>query len=207
MIVSHKHRYIFFAVPKTATQSIRRALQANLGPEDWQQHAMFGRSLLPIPALASLGHGHVSLQQVTRHLAPEQLYRYYKFAFVRHPFDRFISAATFLLGDEPDFQHAPTDVMKRAMSRSRFRSRVLITPQADLLTNSSGNTGMDYIGRYESLQEDFDHVLNHIGLPKVALSVTNTSEHAGYQAYLDDELTSQLVKFYAQDFALFEYST
>jgi len=206
VIVSHKHRYIFFAVPKTATQSIRQALQAHLGPNDWQQHAMFGQSTLPVPALASLGHGHISFQQATRHLAPEHLNNYYKFAFVRHPFDRFVSAAAFLLGNEPDFQRNPTALMKSAMSRPRFRNRVLISPQSDLLMDSSGNSGMDFIGRYETLQSDFTHVLKHIGLPADVLPEVNTSEHGAYQDYLDAELTSQLTAFYERDFALLGYS-
>ena len=34
MIISHKHRFIFVAVPKTATHAVRKALRPHLG-RDW----------------------------------------------------------------------------------------------------------------------------------------------------------------------------
>ena len=37
MVVSHRHRFVFFAVPRTGTHAIRAALQPVLGEEDWQQ--------------------------------------------------------------------------------------------------------------------------------------------------------------------------
>ena len=186
---------------------MRKVLQTHLSPDDWQQHTMFGQSSLPIPALASLGHGHISLHQAEHHLMPEHLNQYYKFAFVRHPFDRFVSAATFLFAGDKEFQNNPTKMMKNAMSRPRFRNRILISPQSDMLINSSGGLGMDYIGRYETVNADFNNLLSHFDLPINSLPTTNTSRHAEHQAYLDFELTEQLREFYARDFALLGYTT
>ena len=48
LIVSHEHKYIFFAVPKTATHTVREALRAHLGADDWEQQVLFGEQFLPI---------------------------------------------------------------------------------------------------------------------------------------------------------------
>jgi len=51
LIISHRRRFIFFAVPKTGTHSVRRALRALLGPEDLEQVGLFERKRFPFPEL------------------------------------------------------------------------------------------------------------------------------------------------------------
>ena len=92
MIVSHRHRFIFFAVPRTGTHAVRAALQPFPGPDDWQQKELLGRVRSPLPTLRRMEHGHITLRQARAHL-PEAVWRtYFKFAFVRNSCDRFVSA-------------------------------------------------------------------------------------------------------------------
>ena len=91
MIISALHRFIFVAIPKTGTHSVREALRAHMGPDDLEQVRLFTEKRFPIPQLARLGHGHISLQQVRPFMAPEDFSGFFKFAFVRNPFDRFVS--------------------------------------------------------------------------------------------------------------------
>jgi len=44
-------------MPKTGTHSIREALREHMGPEDWEQQMLFGKTVLPIPQLAAMGMG------------------------------------------------------------------------------------------------------------------------------------------------------
>ena len=103
MIVSHRHRFIFFAVPRTGTHAIRTALRGCLGPDDWQQQSLTERVRLPVPALARIGHGHVTLRQL-RACLPEAVCRdYFKFACVRDPYERFVSACAMLNRRNPGY--------------------------------------------------------------------------------------------------------
>ena len=104
LIISHKHKFIFFAVPKTATHTIRQALTPHMGEEDWEQQVLFGQDrALPIPEIAALNHGHISVTQIQPHLSDEVWGSYFKFGFVRNPFDRYVSTCFFLHRDTPNF--------------------------------------------------------------------------------------------------------
>ena len=205
MIISHRHRFIFFAVPRTATHAIRQALGPHLGTGDWEQQALFGKQVIPVPDIASIGHGHVSFQQARACLPAETVSSYFKFAFVRNPFDRFVSTCFFLNRRNNGFAGNEIAFMRQAISNVRFRQRVLARPQYRLLTDESDNPVMDYLGRYETLQQSFDEICLRIGLAPTALSVKNPSRHRRYQWYYDATLKASVAECYRKDFELFGY--
>ncbi len=205
MIFSEQHRFIYFAVPKTATHSVRAALAPHLGPNDWQQQTLFGRTLAPISQLAAVGHGHISVQQLTAHISDEVWQSSFKFAFVRNPYDRFVSICAFLNRNNPQFVGNETDWMKAAIGHPDFQRRILVRPQIELLRNEQGHIPLDFIGRYESLQADLNAVLQRLSLPPTRLATKNMSQHASYRSLYDQELESLVGQFYAQDCAAFDY--
>ena len=58
MIVSHRHRFIFAAVPKTGTHSVRQALREQLGESDVEQVGLFVDKRFPWADLAAAPEGH-----------------------------------------------------------------------------------------------------------------------------------------------------
>ena len=205
MIISHKHKFIFFAVPKTATHTIRAALRQHTGPDDWEQQVLFGEQYLPIPQLARLRHGHITAQEIRPHLEPGVWDSYFKFAFVRNPFDRFVSCCFFLNREDPNFEDTAIAFMKERLPRPRFQRRVLVRPQDQQLCTADGDIALDYVGRYENLQESYDFISERIGLPKSELGKTNSSEHSRYTKYYDDDLRQKVTDFYKEDLRLFSY--
>jgi len=205
VIVSHKHRFIFFAVPKTATHTIRQALRAHMGPDDWEQQMLFGKQSLPIPELARIQHGHISVRQIRPHLEAGIWDTYFKFGFVRNPYDRFVSTCFFLYRDNPGFARSATQSMKDALTRPRFRERVLVTPQVLQLTGEDGSVQLDYVGHYENLQHSYDEICSRLKLPTTTLSRNNASRHGQSVDYYDDELRQLVKDLYAQDLQIFDY--
>lgn len=205
MIISHRHRFVFFAVPKTGTHAIRQALKPHLGPDDWEQQELFERKRLPIPELAQMRHGHLSVRQLKPHLPREQWDGYFKFGFVRNPFDRFVSTCFFLRRNQPGMEQHATAFMKQAIRTPRFRQRILVRPQSELLTDESGQVALDYVGRFEDLQQSCDHVFGQIGLPRAELAKRNASMHGEYSGYYDDWLRRAVAELYHEDFDNFGY--
>jgi len=206
VIISHKHRFIFFAVPKTATHAIRQALRVHLDDGDWEQQVLFGEQYLPIPSLAAMRHGHISVSQLRPHLKDDLWHSYTKFGFVRNPFDRYISTCFFLNRGKSGFESQAVPFMKRALTIQQFRRRILVTPQYRQLSHADGSIGLDIVGRYETLQESYDEICSRIGIPGTDLERKNPSSHASYRSYYDGDLVQQVSDFYKDDFRMFGYS-
>jgi len=193
-------------VPKTGTHAVRELLSPHKGPDDWEQQTLFGEQLLPIPEIAKIQHGHISAQQIAPYLDVSIWQNYFKFAIVRNPFDRFISICFFLNRKNPMFVETPLQWMKSAIKVQRFRQRILVKPQYQQLIDGQGNIAMDYVGRYETLQESVDEICQQLQLETTPLQKRNTSEHSEYREYYDDELRSAVENIYQEDLRRFNYS-
>jgi hypothetical protein len=206
VIVSHAKKFIFFAVPKTGTHAVRELLSSHKGPDDWEQQILFGKQFLPIPEIAKIQHGHISVQQIVPYLDTSIWQDYFKFAIVRNPFDRFISICFFLNRKNPLFLETPLQWMKSAIKVQRFRERVLVKPQYQQLIDAQGNIAMDYVGRYEVLQDSIDEICQRLQVETTQLQKRNTSEHKQYREYYDEELKSAVEIFYQEDLTRFNYA-
>lgn len=207
MIVSHQHRFIFVAVPKTGTHAVRQALREQLGEGDAEQVGLFVNKRFPWPELAAVQHGHLSLGQVRPCLGEEAFGAYFKFAFVRNPFDRFVSYCAFMLRGGDLFQRQPREAMHHFLFRDPPEGHILFQPQASLLVGADGRTLLtDAIGRVEDMQVSYDAICKRIGIPPRALDRVNASTHGDYRQYYDPALIEGVAARYAIDLELFGYS-
>lgn len=207
MIVSHRHRFIFAAVPKTGTHSVRQALREQLSDGDVEQVGLFVNKRFPWEELAALQHGHLSLQQVRPYLGEDTFGGYFKFAFVRNPFDRFVSYCAFMLRGGDVFQQRPREVMHHFLFREPPEHHILFQPQVSLLVGEDGKTLLaDKVGHVENMQGSYDEICAHIGIPSRPLDRVNGTAHRDYRHYYDQALIDGVAARYAQDLEAFGYS-
>lgn len=204
MIISALHKFIFVAVPKTGTHSVRQALRQHMGPKDVEQVGLFVKKHFPIPELAQLQHGHLSLQQIRPYMRPEEWESFFKFAFVRNPFDRFVSYCAFMTRDSGQFETDPKAVMRHILEKPPLQ-HILFQPQHLLVMNADGQLLSDYIGRVEEMQRSYDEICERIGIPTAALEKVNASQRRDYRDYYDQALIDGVAKLYARDLELFGY--
>lgn len=205
MIISHQHRFVFAAIPKTGTHSVRQALREHMRDTDLEQVGLFVNKRFPYEELARIRHGHISLQQVRPFLGEEAFDTYFKFAFVRNPFDRFVSYCAFMTRETGAFDKDPQQVMRKMLFELRPMHHILFQPQHGFVTDEDGRLLSDYIGRVENMQASYDEVCNRIGIPSAALGQANSSKRGEYRDYYDKVLIDGVANLYARDLELFGY--
>jgi hypothetical protein len=204
MIISAQHRFIFVAIPKTGTHAVRQALREHMGPQDMEQVGLFVNRKMPIPELAKIGHGHLSLQQVRPYFRPDDFDGFFKFAFVRNPFDRFISYCAFMTREHGQFEKNPQGVMRHFIDNPQWQ-HILFQPQHSFVTDAGGQLLTDYLGRVEAMQQSYDVAAEKIGIPSRPLERVNASKRRDYRDYYDQPLIDGVAKLYARDLELFGY--
>lgn len=205
MIISHKHKYIFFAIPKTGTHAVRQALREDLGSEDVEQVGLFVQKRFPYPEFRDIQHGHLSAMQIRPVLGEETYASYRKFAFVRNPFDRFVSYCAFMARTTTHFDTEPLRYMKYIIRDAKPMNHILFQPQHSFVVDRDGVLQLDMIGRTETMQESYDEISRELGLRSVALEKVNSSRRRAYQEYYDPELVSMVSRLYQKDLDMFGY--
>jgi Sulfotransferase family len=211
MLISYSHKFLFVHVPKTAGTSIVRSLRPyahdSTGYLVNRALAFCGIhvNLLPGPHRWRRFRPHHSAATIRRHLPRHVYERMYKFAFVRNPWDWFVSYYHFHLQCSTHHRH---EHVRRLGSFAEFvrwqvaRQRRL---QVDFLTDRQGRLLVDFLGRYETLGEDFRTVCRHVGLD-CELPWHNRSERGDYRTYYDDATAALVAEHCRADIEAFDYT-
>ena len=65
---------------------------------------------------------------------------------------------------------------------------------------------MDFVGKLENLEADWQTVCERIGIPCQALQRKNATQHRHYQDYYDSESRQWVARHWAREIDLFRYS-
>lgn len=164
------------------------------------------------------GGSHRKIRDYQQLYAAATFKRYFKFAFVRNPWDRVVSTYFFLKKGgitEKDRLWADTNVqpysdfkdfIRSWLTEENINQSLHFQSQMDFLIDSSGNIGVDFIGRFETLEEDFQFVTEKLGIRR-ELNKTNSSERESSYRHYYDEGTKRIVEeVYKKDIEHFQYT-
>jgi len=193
-----EHRCIFVHVPKTAGVSISRELFGNLSG------------------------GHTPIATYERVFSRRDFESFFKFAFVRNPWDRLLSAYNFLNSggmSEGDRRWASRNLAGIAdfsefvtghLRKKNILSSIHFVPQYRFLCwPHSTEIRVDFVGKYESLNRDFLTVKAHIkSAPVGDLPHFNRGKSGGrdYRQAYNRETRDIVADVYRQDIELFGYA-
>lgn len=187
MTISDAHRYVWFRIAKSGTTTIRTLLE---GVEKG----------LVTPSAAPFARFDAAR------------YRgYFKFAFVRNPYDRLVSCyfgkvrgfdanRLHLRSWTPDLSFA--DFVDSVCRTPDARSNRHYRSQHTLVDLES----LDFLGRLENLESDVTAVMERLtGRDEVRIPKLNTSERSHYSRYYDETLKRLVEERYAEDLRLLGY--
>lgn len=209
MMVSHRHRCIFAHAPKCAGTSIKLTLGLEfIIPPYW----------------------HCTWDEARTALGNDTFDSYTKFAVVRNPWDRVISA--WKMFEEKPWCRQPRsyslsafiDVIEdesipyRAKYRNEQEQNEWMMTVENIrhhtlpclhpyygLVDDSGNLAVDHVIKFELLDEGFNDLLDRLGVPRQTLIRENTTRHEHYSTYFDDSNEKRVAKYFARDVELFGY--
>ena len=188
-MINHEHKFIFIHIPKCAGMSIGKTLTELTKPKDDEPH--YGTKW------------NYSGFKIHHDEFDEKIWKeYFVFTFIRDPIDRLLSQyyyRDFLYHHE--FEYAVKNMKGLFSQRYGYREPGTHPTNGSIIDISDhygewihypGQRGflqgqysngidkrpyIDFYGKYETLQEDFDYVCEKIGLPKTKLPHSNKSRN------------------------------
>ena len=179
----HEYKCIFVPIPKTGTSSIDLIIN--------RPHS---------------DNGHPDIIEIKGKLSPEEFKSYFKFSFVRNPWDRAVS----IFINRPQF-HGHTNFLDFIKSYT-LASQYCRWPspkkyQRDWLVDEDDNIIVDFIGRFENLVEDFNTVCDKIGIQRSEFPHENNRDSKKhYTTYYNKETIEIIRERFDKDIEYFGYN-
>ena len=206
MLISDTHEFIFVHIRKSAGSSIRDTLEpiSIQKPTDtWSK--IKGRFLnLETDYRHYPYRQHQSIHLVKKIMPEEVFDRYFKFAFVRNPWDRLISEYEFV--KRSDYHGRNRKV--RSMSFDEYidyQAKRRDAHQVNMLCDKKGQVLIDFVAKFERLQEDWKYVCDRLQLEGAELSHRKNSKIKDYSQYYSDQTSKKVAELWARDAEVFDY--
>ena len=190
-MISEQNKFIFIHTAKTGGNSMHFALKDHIDDELHGTGSNLGAKNTKYNT-----YKHSNIRQYIERIPPELYKDCFRFSTIRNPWDRCIS-----------FYFSPHRGYPSRFDRNNFLRMLhsqVFTFRTYVCVNQTPyetplDSDMDYIMRFESLQDDFDIVCGKIGLPKIKLPSMNKSRHTHYSHYYDDDLVDIVAAKYHEE--------
>lgn len=214
-IVSHSKHFIFIHIPKTAGSSIG---------DPKYRGVKSGALVTQLKEGDEAHQGHIQAWRLKKQLG-DVWNDYYKFCFVRNPWDRCLSAYIYyhkavssLLSRIPftgEYWKRRSNLGRQILACSdfhdfcqnidKFSLDLHFAPQVDYACDENGKLLVDFVGRFENLDADLLTITTHIGVPPLKLPHYRKSGARKYQRYYNADARESIREKYARDIKLFGY--
>jgi hypothetical protein len=162
---------------------------------------------------------HQTLALLRLAFTAKEFQEFYKFTFVRNPWDRMVSTYYYLRDggkSRKDVEWAEKmifpysdfrDFVLNGLSENNINRSYHFRPQQTLLCLGPNRLPeMDYIGRFETLEQDFRKICEKIGVDaRLPDANRGRSRPRDYRDQYDEETRAKVEQLYANDIALFNY--
>ena len=195
MIISSKHKFIYIAVPKTGTTSVQHHISA-MKLDEVEVYDMGNEVELPTGVRF---RKHIAAADLKKKLYGFE--QYFKFTFIRNPYCYAVSWVYYYFqrilkcSNLEDYSFG--DMIKKC-------PQWVWKNQSEFIYEGDINL-MDFVGKLENFQEDFNIICDKIKIPRQKLPHKNKTNHKHYTEYYDEETKQIVAEKYAKDIEYFGY--
>ena len=203
MPVDHDRRLLFIHIPKTGGTTILTLLGLWKKERSPELRTLFGD-------FGSLDLQHLTLRQAEQFLTAAEFSSYFRFAFVRNPWDRAVSAALWRTRFPGEGVRDLRDYVDWAERVNRIGPRqppdCHALPQCAFLDGADGRPGVLNIGRFERYAEDVAAILGRfVPIPGPLPRKLPQLAREQYREYFHGDLETRVGRLYAEDARRFGY--
>ncbi|WP_339687003.1 sulfotransferase family 2 domain-containing protein [uncultured Nonlabens sp.] len=204
-MISHQHKCIFIHIPKCAGTTIKYMLFPN-EKVDWQQ-ADYDKLHGWCPKRKFFMQHATAQQLLETELISEDIWNsYYKFTFVRNPWDRAVSDYFWLMNDQNIKDSFENYILRKGTFTKFLNDKEMLYYRGDhleLQTNffdMEGLLKMDFVGKFEHMNEDLNKVKEKLGLANTEnLHINKSKKKNHYSEYFSNELKKSFDATYKID--------
>ena len=203
MLISESKSFLFVHVQKTAGTSLADILKPHaLNPASGRMNKLASDLGLVGDWRKFHFRKHANLRKA-QSVIPAPVYdSLFKFAFVRNPWERLVSWHQYV-------QKTPShEDFRSGESFASFAMRFLEKPRRAqwwMIEDSNGGMGLDFVGRFENLNDDIAQLCLRIGIAPQTLPHRNKTAERDYRTYYDDNLAQTVKNTWAREIDAFGY--
>ncbi|MBN2016833.1 MAG: sulfotransferase family 2 domain-containing protein [Candidatus Cloacimonetes bacterium] len=208
-MISHKHQCIFIHIPRCGGTSIEYIIWPN--EEDRNVNNLWMGFISKYKNKYQTGGlQHLLATQIQVEVGNTVFKKYFKFAFVRNPWDKAVSQFLYMK-QRMDLRSFigmdKNDDFKKYLYLIQKKSHVQWKPQYTFLENKDGKVLVDFIGRFECFENDVLRILKKIRFDKIVkIPHIMKSKRIHYRFYYDSESEEIVRNIYKIDISKFGYS-
>ena len=147
---------------------------------------------------------HIKAHELRQRIPKEIFNSYFKFGFVRNPWDWQVSLYEYMRQDKHHFQHELACSFKDFKEYLKWRVHEDLHLQKEFFYAPDGEYLVNKIYKFEELSEAIADLNKTLGL-SMSLPHKNKSQRKDMSAYYDAEASQMIEQAFADDIKLFNY--
>lgn len=138
-----------------------------------------------------------------KNLNEDKINGHFLFTFVRNPWERVVSLYFYFRNNKTQsFSEFVSSISQLREKNENFRRHSV---PLHLYAYYEGTQFVDFVGRFENLQQDFDYICRKIGIPPKKLPRISKTNHKSYEDYYTEETMKLVAQEFQKDIEYFGY--
>jgi hypothetical protein len=206
VLISDSHEFIFLQMRKVASTSMQAVLRPLCIPRPAGRIAhLKSRARLEWDYHKYVFRTHDDILAAKRRMPAEKFAGYFKFAFVRNPWERLVSEYQYILMQSEHGRHARVSRLKNFSDFIRMQIPRRDAYQFNMLCDKKGRLLVNFVGKLENLQNDWQTACLRARIPYQALPRKNVTQYDNYRDFFDRDSVQLVAKHWAREIKEFDY--